>query len=148
MLQRLSALEEDELVDGLDSAVRARVIEEVADAPGRFMFSHALIRETLYGGLTATRRALLHRRAGAALEQAHAATLEPYLAQLAYHFAQAAQLATSTRRSTTARAPASTRSRVAAYEQAAEHFRQTVKLIDTTDPSRLRPALRPRHRPG
>jgi len=89
VLQRLSNLDEDELVAGLDSTVRARVIEEVAGAAGRYTFSHALIRDTLYEGLTATRRALLHRRAGVALEQTYGTNIEPFLAELAYHFAQA-----------------------------------------------------------
>jgi len=136
VLARLSALQEDELVDGLESAVRARVIEEIAGAPGRFMFSHALIRETLYGELTATRRALLHRRAGAALEQAHAAALEPHLAQLAYHFARSnGELDKAIDYGTRAGEHAIS---LMAYEQAAVHFRQTVKLIDTTEPSRLK----------
>ncbi|HEX8155975.1 MAG TPA: BTAD domain-containing putative transcriptional regulator, partial [Solirubrobacteraceae bacterium] len=89
LLQGLSELSEDDLVDGLDSALRARVIEEVPGAAGQLMFSHALIRETLYDGLSAARRALLHRRAGVALEQVHGDQLEPHLAELAHHFAQA-----------------------------------------------------------
>jgi len=138
VLQRLSRLNEDTLVDGLDSAVHAHVIEEVADAAGRYTFSHALIRDTLYSGLTATRRALLHRRAGAALEEAHDAELEPHLAQLAHHFAQAgSSVDLDIRRSATARAGRYAIS-LAAYEQAAAHFRRTIELIDTTDAARQR----------
>jgi predicted ATPase len=137
VLQRLSDLEEDELVDALDSAVRARVVEEVAGAAGRYTFSHALIRDSAYGGLTATRRALLHRRAGAALERAHGGELEPYLAELAYHFAQAgftSELNKAIDYGTRAGEQALSQ---LAYEQAAAHFRRTAELIGPTAPVRL-----------
>jgi DNA-binding SARP family transcriptional activator len=133
VLAHLSELDEDELVDALDSAVRARVIEEVAGAAGHHTFSHALIRNTLYGELTATRRALLHRRAGAALEHARGGEIESYLAQLAHHFAQAGSggdLDKAIQYGTRAGEHAISQ---LAYEQAAAHFRQTVKLIDAAD---------------
>jgi DNA-binding SARP family transcriptional activator/type II secretory pathway predicted ATPase ExeA len=145
MLRRLSDLTEDELVDRLDAAVRAHVIEEVrtSEQPtGRYTFSHALIRDTLYGALSATRRALMHRRAGAALETAQALDLEPRLAELAHHFAQAGHDRADLDKAIDygSRAGAYATSRLA-YEQAAAHFRQTVQLIDAAD----RPSLR-RHR--
>jgi hypothetical protein len=134
VLQRLSELDEDELLDRLDCAVRARVIEEVAGSAGCYTFSHALIRDVLYEGLTATRRALLHRRAGGVLEQTHDSNMKPHLAELAYHFAQA--------RSSGGRDKAieyGTRAGEHAisqldYEQGAAHFRRTIELIDATDP--------------
>jgi hypothetical protein len=137
VLQRLSELGEDELVDGLESAVRARVIEEVAGFAGGHAFSHALIRDTLYGGLTATRRALLHGRAGVALEQAHAAELEPYFAELAYHFAQAGSrghLDKAIEYGSRAGERAITQ---LAYEQAAAHFRHAAGLVEATGLARL-----------
>jgi hypothetical protein len=137
VLQRLSDLDEDQLVDALDTAVRARVIEEVTGATGRHTFSHALIRDTLYGALTATRRALLHRRAGAALEQAHSAMLEPYLAELAHHYAQAgssSDLDKAINYGTRAGEHAISQ---LAYEQAAAHFRHTVQLIAAAHPAPL-----------
>jgi DNA-binding SARP family transcriptional activator len=137
VLQRLSELGEDELLDGLEAAVRAHVIEEVAGTAGRYTFSHALIRDSVYGALTATRRALFHRRAGAALEQAHRLQIESYLAELAYHFAQAGSsddLVKAIEYGTRAGEHAISQ---LAYEQAATHFRQTTELIDAVDPQRL-----------
>jgi hypothetical protein len=135
VLQRLSELDEERIVDKLDSAVRAHVVEEVAGAAGRYTFSHALIRDIVYGGLTATRRALLHRRAGTALEQAHGAHIEPYLAEIAYHFAQAGfigDLDKATEYGTRAGKHAISQ---LAYEQAAAHFRQMIELIDSAAPN-------------
>jgi AAA ATPase domain len=136
VLLRMSELGEDELVDGLDSALRARVIEEVAGAAGRFMFSHALIRDSVYDRLTATRRGLLHRRAGAALEQAHHADVEPSLAQLAYHFAQSGSSGDLDKAIEYGRRAGEHALSQLAYEQAAELFRRTVELIDAADLAR------------
>src|SRR5207302_8363892 len=38
-------------LDALEEAAAAGVIVEVGGAPGRWMFGHALVRESLYGGL-------------------------------------------------------------------------------------------------
>jgi hypothetical protein len=137
VLQHLSELDEDGLVDALDAALRARVIEEVGDSAGRHTFSHALIRDTLYGDLTATRRALLHRRAGDALEQRHGREASAYLAQLAHHFAQAGSSGDLDKAiEYGARAGEHAISQLA-YEHAVAHFRQSVELIDAADPARL-----------
>jgi hypothetical protein len=135
VLQRLSELDEDGIVHELDSAVRAHVVEEVAGGAGRYTFSHTLIRDIVYGGLTATRRALLHRRAGTALEQAHGAHIEPYLAEIAHHFAAAGfvgDLDKAIEYGTRAGKYAISQ---LAYEQAAAHFRQMIELIDSADPN-------------
>jgi DNA-binding SARP family transcriptional activator len=137
VLQRLSKLGEEELLDGLESAVHARVIEEVAAAAGRYTFSHALIRDSVYDALTATRRALLHRRAGTALAQVHSAQIESHLAELAYHFAQAGSgddIDKAIEYGTRAGDHAITQ---LAYEQAAAHFRRTIELVDAVGSKRL-----------
>ena len=137
VLEHASDLDEDQLVEALDQAVRARVIEEVTGAADRYMFSHALIRETLYGDLTATRRALLHRRVAASLEYLHAADLEPYRAQLAHHFTQAGS-AGDVEKAIEYGARAGDRAVAQlAYEQAAEHYRKAVSLIESVERPRL-----------
>lgn len=90
VLIAMGDMAEDRLLDALDEGIRARLIVEVPGSPQRFAFMHALIRETLYGELTSTRRVRLHRRVGEAIEQLFSARPAPPLADLAYHFAQAA----------------------------------------------------------
>jgi class 3 adenylate cyclase len=68
LLQRASQLSEDDLLDVLDAAASVSVIRELANAPGRYMFSHALIQHTLYDDFGPTRRARAHRRVADALE--------------------------------------------------------------------------------
>ena len=62
-------LGEESVVEALDAAVGARFVREAA-TPGAYRFAHALVREAVADGSTATRRALLHRRLARALEEA------------------------------------------------------------------------------
>lgn len=137
VLQALSGLGEDELVDALDAAVRARVIEEAPDHVGRYAFSHALIRNTVYGEMTATRRARLHRRAGTAIEARRASALERHLGELAHHFAEGGcgdDLDRAIEYGSRAGGHAIS---LLAYEQAAEHFRRAAGLIGAAAPAPL-----------
>ena len=136
VLERLAILPEDELVDALDAAVRASVIEEIAGPAGRYTFSHALIRDTVYGKLTATRRAILHRRAGSAIEEVHARDLEPHLGGLAHHYAQAGLSGDLDKTIEYGRRAGEHAITQLAYEQAVVHFRRTVELIDAIEGGR------------
>ncbi len=79
---------EERLLNVLEEALTARIIEEVPDVVGRYQFTHALIQNTLEDQLSATRRARLHGDIGQALEEVHSANLEEHAAELAYHFVQ------------------------------------------------------------
>ena len=136
VLRRVSVQGDDELVDGIESALRANVIEEIAGPAGRYMFAHALMRDTVYDAMSATRRALLHGRAGAAIEEAHGANLDPYLAELAHHFAQAGLGSDIDKTVEYGRRAGEHALAQSAYEQAAAHFRRTIELIDVMDPAR------------
>jgi DNA-binding CsgD family transcriptional regulator len=85
-----SGTSEEQLLDIIDEALEAHLIEELPGSAEGFQFSHALIRETLAGELSAARRVRLHARVGEALEQLYAADLASHASQLAHHFAQAA----------------------------------------------------------
>ena len=78
------------LVDALEEATRAQLIRESRVVSGRFEFTHALIRETLYRELSSPRRVKLHRRVADAIERFAALSPTSPLAELAYHFSQAA----------------------------------------------------------
>ena len=58
-------------------SVAANVIAELPGVPGRCTFTHSLIRQTLYEGLTSTRRARLHLRVAESLERMHEGRREP-----------------------------------------------------------------------
>ena len=84
-LARIAGVSEDELLDVLDEAMAARVAADVPAGGGRLRFSHALIRDTLYDGLTSARRVILHRRAVTALETVYGEQPGPHLSELAHH---------------------------------------------------------------
>ena len=91
ILQQVTGVPEDELIVALEQASRAQLVGESQEAPGRFAFTHALIRATLYGELSSPRRVRLHSRLAETIE--HVAKDRPVpssLAELAYHFTQSA----------------------------------------------------------
>jgi class 3 adenylate cyclase len=60
---------------------------DVAEIPA---FAHGLVQATLYGGLPAGRRAMLHRAVGTAIEAECGGEVDGRLAELAHHFLAAA----------------------------------------------------------
>ena len=133
-LSTLSKLSGDELLDVLDEAVAARVVSAVPEAHGRLRFAHALIRETLYDGLTTPRRVQLHRRAGEALEAFYGANPEPHLAELAYHFFEAAPGGDVAKALGYAQRAGESAVKVLAYEEAARLFELALQALDLTQP--------------
>ncbi len=89
VLMGVSHLEEDAVLDGLDDAVNLHLIRETREGRrASYTFEHALIRQTLYEGLNARRRARLHEEVGEALEALHG-TRQDHIEELAYHFGEA-----------------------------------------------------------
>ncbi|HEX4363058.1 MAG TPA: AAA family ATPase [Solirubrobacteraceae bacterium] len=77
-----------EVLEALELPLRDGIVVATSD-PGRFVFAHALVRDTLVDGLGAVRRARLHLLAAEALEVAYRDDLEPHLAEIAHHYLQA-----------------------------------------------------------
>ena len=138
MIEELCDLSQDEALEALERAVRAQIIKEAGGSPGSYAFSHALIRDVQYESLTATRRAVLHHRVALALEDAYAADLEPYFAELAHHFGCGSapeDLGKAIEYGTRAGEHAVA---LLAYEQAAAHYRTVLALLDSHDASQRR----------
>lgn len=89
VVARVLALDLTELLDALDHAIRAGIVRETATSH-RFTFTHALIRSTVLEEAGASRQVHLHGRVAEAIEAVHAHDLEPWLADLAFHHAEAA----------------------------------------------------------
>ena len=127
VLEEVGPLADDELVAALEEAVRARVLAEVAERVGRYAFGHALVRATLYDGLSALRRARLHSRVGEALIARRGSQLDPHLGQLAHHFALAAPVVRPERAVDFALAAGRRADRLLAWEEAAGHYRTALR---------------------
>jgi eukaryotic-like serine/threonine-protein kinase len=129
VLQRISRLSVGRLTDALAEAVTAGIVGEGPSAPGRYAFSHELVREALYDDLSAARRLKLHRSIGLVLEEAFRGDLEPHLAELAHHFTRSAPLgdaALAVEYSTRAGDYAAA---LLAYEDAAQHYSRALHLL-------------------
>jgi tetratricopeptide (TPR) repeat protein len=62
--------DEDTLIDGLEQAERAQLVEETGhEGGGTFSFAHALIHTTLLEGVSGLRRRRMHRQVLAAIEK-------------------------------------------------------------------------------
>jgi len=92
------ALERDELtlIDDLDTAVDARLLDDVGG--DHYRFAHALVRATLREEMSAPRRARWHGRIAEAMEQIHARDLRAVAPALAHHYAEASSSNPSLRR--------------------------------------------------
>lgn len=77
-----TGVEVDALLDLLDVAARAALVEEAHDPPGRFRFAHGLVQQTLYRDIGAARRTRAHARVAFAMEAVGGR--EP--GELAFHF--------------------------------------------------------------
>ena len=92
-LARVSDLDPEPLLDLLEPAVRSSILRAV----GRdgFVFSHALIRRTLYQGVQPARRGRLHARVAAALEEGSVQPVVPGV--VAHHYLAAGDHASALR---------------------------------------------------
>ena len=77
---------EDQLLQVIDEALEARLIEEIPGVGERYQFSHALIKDTLAEELSSSRRARLHARVGETLEERYGHSASLHATELAFHF--------------------------------------------------------------
>ena len=90
LLHTLSGgISEERLLDVLDEALSAHVLDELTQPVGRYQFSHALIQDTLAAELSINRKVRVHARVAEALEELYVADAEAHADQLAHHFAEA-----------------------------------------------------------
>ena len=117
----------DEVLAALEEASAAGLVEEIA--AGRHAFAHAVVREAIYDGAGATRRAGLHRRVASTLE----ASGEGEPAELAHHFLAASDRAKGLEYSL---ASAQRALEQLAYEDAAVHSEDALGALGVEDSAR------------
>jgi class 3 adenylate cyclase len=127
-------------VDGaLAEAVSAQLIAQTS--PGRFRFSHALVRETLYEELSATQRPVLHRRIAETLEEVYAsdpARLRRRLAEVAHHFLEGAPGGDPEKAVDYAVRAAGSAMAQLGYEEAAELYGRALETLELCEPDEQR----------
>ena len=133
-LKAISGESEAALLDMWDEALRHQLVaERKGDLSGTYDFTHALIRQTLYGELSTPRRVVLHRQIGKALEELHADNLEGHLSELAHHFYQAAPGGDIDKAIDYATRAGQRALILFAYEDAATRYELALQALDTKD---------------
>ncbi|HJV08495.1 MAG TPA: AAA family ATPase, partial [Acidimicrobiales bacterium] len=128
LLEAIGGLGEERTLELMEVAIVTGIVADDPQQVGRYRFSHPLIRQTVYDGLSTVRRARLHARVAEGLAALHGdgATVD-----MAHHLWSAAEEAD-------ARATLPVVLRAAeiilgqlAYEEAAEQLRRAAVLLQT-----------------
>ncbi len=138
LLERVVLLAEEEFLSALDEALAAGLLVESDETPGSYVFSHALIRETLYEGMSVPRRARIHKRVGEAIEAAQGRRQERYLPELAHHFTRGvADEEDAEEAITYALRAAAQATTMLAHEEAAEHYARALDVQGRFQPDAI-----------
>lgn len=88
LLRQVAAQNEQELLRAIKELLAAQLLME--ESAEQFVFRHALTREVVYASLLLRERQTLHRQIGETMERVWATTIDQHIAELAFHFNQAA----------------------------------------------------------
>jgi len=113
----------------LDEACRVGLVSAQPNSVGRYTFSHALIRETLYDDLGPSTQARRHRAVGNALETVWRGDLAPHWAEMAHHFCRAAADGDVDAAVAYAQQVGTRAQSLLAYEEAVKHFEQALAAL-------------------
>jgi class 3 adenylate cyclase/DNA-binding CsgD family transcriptional regulator/tetratricopeptide (TPR) repeat protein len=85
VLARVTERPDDDVLDLLDEALEARVLEVAPGGSERYQFRHALIQQTLNDGLSPSRKVRLHARIAQALEALYGTDADAHATELVDH---------------------------------------------------------------
>ena len=130
LLDAVTDLRQDEMLDHLDAACAAALVREVPDVPGRYSFSHALTQHTLYEGLPSVRRTRAHKEVAEAIEATVGQTSGARVGELAHHWLSASQPANATKAIGYARQAGETALAALAPDDAVRYFSRALHLAE------------------
>ena len=84
--------EQAEVMRLIEASLTSRLVVEVRDRIDRFSFCHALMREAMLDGISASRRSRLHLEIARALESLAPDDMDPLVGELAHHYCAAGPL--------------------------------------------------------
>ena len=125
----------EQQLDAFDRAEESRLLRRVGqDIRDRYVFTHTLVRDAIYGELLRGRRVRYHHKIAVAMEKAHADELDTYVNELAHHFSMGAALADADKAVHYCRAAGDRALRLLAFEEAAVHFARALRVAEQYAP--------------
>ncbi len=137
VLQRVSALSEEEVFASIEEAKKVAVIEERPAIGGTvsYRFAHAFFRTTLYEEIIAPRRIRLHQQVARALEAAYSNRLNEHAAEMAEHFSYSTEPADLSKAVSYGEMAARRAVEVYNPGEAARLLQQALKVQEVLDPT-------------
>lgn len=136
VLASVSEVAFDPLLDRLEEAVNAGLVEADLENVNQFWFSHVLIREALLAGLLGVRQARLHARIGEVLEKRATTQADPTYSEIAYHYAEAAPIGKAEQAITYLTLAGKQSMERFAYAESAEQYQHAAQLLEGFLPDR------------
>ncbi|MBN1239432.1 MAG: AAA family ATPase [Gammaproteobacteria bacterium] len=144
VLARIAVVDVEGVLAALHLAEEAGFVSNTDRAAQAYRFTHALIRETLYDELPTPERLQLHALAGDALAAVDADRTQSRLSRIAHHYFESSALGNAEQAVDFAARAAHEAMRLDAYDEAALHFGNVVRLLRQSPrrrPERLREAI-------
>src|SRR5262245_24412602 len=124
--RRVAELGETPALDALDEALGAQLLETTGHT---YDFTHALVRHTLYEGLSPARRARLHRDVAETMEAVYGERAAEHAAEIARHYHRSASLPGSERGVPYCLTAAEHAERSAAFADVVAHLEAALDLL-------------------
>ncbi|MEU6414058.1 BTAD domain-containing putative transcriptional regulator [Microbispora sp. NPDC046933] len=135
VLTTLAGVPAEQVMSALEPAVATGVLIETVGGFD-YRFSHALVRDALYAGLSRLEKARLHLRAGQALEGLPGGDNASLLPILAHHFAMGARVGGADKAVEYAARAARQATAQRAYDEAVELWDKALLALGQRDPAR------------
>ena len=133
-LREMASIDADPLIAALEEALAAQlVVEEPAEGPARYAFTHALVREALYRGMARPRRERMHADAARAIAATRGESGDAEVAALALHYRQAGDAGDPARAIEYSLRAGQRASELLAWDDAVVHLDGAVSLLDRSD---------------
>jgi DNA-binding CsgD family transcriptional regulator len=118
----------DKIIQVMEEAVSARLIEELPQPIGRYRFTHVLIQETLMNDLSSIRRAHLHCHIAESIKKMYESSIRPHAAEIAHHLAEAVPISNSSMLVNYSVMAGEQALTAYAYEDAVDYFQQGLAI--------------------
>jgi hypothetical protein len=130
LLCAVSGGSDTDVVEALELAQLASVVNEVTGNVGRYSFAHALVQQTLYDELSSTRRQLAHRQVAVTLEALRDDGVAVRIAELAQHWMSGGRAADAAKIVSYARAAGEAAVAALAPDEAARWYGDALAVLD------------------